>query len=77
MYITIESTKTLVHFTYKVLECKDNSDLFFIYVLTGQNNTSDFKYIGTYSLKSGFKYGKKSRIQVLLELHLYSQEKMV
>ena len=59
---TIESIKTLTHFTYKVIECKDNSELFFIYVLCGPNNTSDFKYIGTYTVAGGFKYGRKSKI---------------
>lgn len=48
--ITIESAKTGKHFTYRVTQAKDYSgnktDRWFVSLMTGPNNTSDFTYLG-------------------------------
>lgn len=43
--VTLESTKTSSHYTFKVRKPKDK-DVYFISVLTGPNNESDYTYIG-------------------------------
>jgi uncharacterized protein DUF6011 len=50
--ITLESLKTGAHFTFKVSQAKDKATgdlktgLYFVSVLNGQNNESDYMYIG-------------------------------
>jgi len=43
--LTLESLKTGAHFTYKVSK-KEGADFFFVSVLSGPDNTSDYSYIG-------------------------------
>ncbi len=59
---TIESLSSGEHFTFKVNQCKSKDTLFFVSVLTGPNNTSDYSYIGTYTTNVGYVHGKKSKI---------------
>lgn len=44
--LTLQSEKTGVHFTYKVKAAKDNTELFFVSLLSGSDNTSDYQYLG-------------------------------
>lgn len=58
---TIRNPKTDRSFTYKITQPKD-CDKFFVKVLTGPDNTSDYEYIG-FIVDSRFIYGRnKSRI---------------
>lgn len=60
---TIENTETGNRFTYKVKK-KDNVDhwenLYFVSVLTGPDNSSDYTYIGTIFGGKEFRETKKS-----------------
>lgn len=57
---TMVNTKTRNRFTYKVTKAKQN-DIFFVSVLTGSDNISDYTFIGY--IKTGvFNWSKKSRI---------------
>lgn len=59
---TIENTKTGGRFTYKVRKADDeNREFYFVSVLSGQNNDSDYAYIGCI-FESTFKYTRKSRV---------------
>lgn len=44
--ITLQSAKTGARFTYRVRKAEDKDDLWFVSVLTGQNNESDYAYMG-------------------------------
>lgn len=58
---TVSNVKTGNRFTYKVTECDDKPGLYFVNVLTGADNTSDYAYLGT--VRSGqYAHGRKSRI---------------
>jgi hypothetical protein len=57
---TITNTNTGNRFTYKVRKAKD-SDIYFVSVLTGSDNTNDYSFIG-YIKKGLFYSSKKSRI---------------
>jgi hypothetical protein len=64
---TVKSGKTGKHFTFKVIppkkEDKDKSPVYFVKVLTGSDNTSNYTYIGHIWRDSfTFVHGKKSRI---------------
>ena len=62
---TLVNTLTGGRFTYKVRQCEDNENLFFVKVLTGQDNTSDYTYLGTIFREPrglAYKHGRKSRI---------------
>lgn len=57
---TLRSQRTGAHFTYRARE-SDDETLFFIDVLTGENNETDFTYLG--QLRNGtWEHGRKSRI---------------
>lgn len=43
--LTLVSTKTGTRFTYKV-RANDEGDMFFVSLLNGPDNTSDFRYLG-------------------------------
>lgn len=60
---TLRSVKTGTRFTYKVSKCDDPeaTDLYFVSVLRGQDNESDFTYLGTIRL-GVYSHGKKSKI---------------
>lgn len=61
--LSIRSVQTGKHFTYKVQAPKDvkpgQPKPFFVKVLDGPDNTSQYAYIGL--LKDGFKHTKKSK----------------
>jgi hypothetical protein len=59
--LTLVSEKTGSRFTFKVRACEDNDSLFFVSLLNGADNESDFAYLGT--IREGrFSHGKKSSI---------------
>jgi hypothetical protein len=64
---TIENTRTGGRFTYRVKLAPEQGNgaagtrLWFVSVLTGPQNTTDYSYIGTIA-GHGFYHGKKSRI---------------
>ena len=61
--ITLESVKTGVWFTYKINENKKGKDVrFFVKVLTGNDNTKSFTYMGTIYGGKVFKLNDSSRI---------------
>lgn len=65
--LTIVNTKTRKRFTFKVKKFKDKDNLWFVYVLSGSDNTKDYSFIGSVRYISIFnsfkyKYSKKSRI---------------
>lgn len=60
---TVRSVKTGTRFTYKVSKCADaeSPDLYFVSLLTGEDNENDFQYLGV--IRFGiFSRTKKSRI---------------
>lgn len=57
--VTIENVTSGNHFTYRVTACEDKPGLFFVAVLTGPENTSDYTYLGT--IRDGvYAHGRKS-----------------
>jgi hypothetical protein len=58
---TIRSKKTGTRFSYRVRKSEDGS-IFFVSVLTGSDNDSDFSYIGTLTPRGPYRHGKKSKI---------------
>lgn len=62
--VTLVSVKTGTRFTYRVREKKtSNGALYFVSVLTGSNNESDYEYLGTiFANDHRYAHGKKSRI---------------
>ena len=58
---TIRNPKTGASFTYRVKQPKDCSK-WFVGVLTGPDNTSNYSYIGFLNEGKQFVYGRKSRI---------------
>lgn len=58
---TVENVTSGNHFTYKVSACADTPALYFVGVLTGPENVSDYTYLGT--IRNGaYQLGRKSRI---------------
>jgi len=62
--VTLENSETGNRFTYKVkgLEKDDGTMLYFVSVLSGHDNDSDYAYMGTIFADGRFKLTKKSRI---------------
>ena len=59
---TLRSKQTGKHFTYMMIKSKDGQR-FYVKVLTGPDNTSDYSFLGTIFDASGdYVTGKKSRI---------------
>jgi hypothetical protein len=62
--VTLESAKTGQHFTYRLRQLTDKQDnpisKWFVSLLTGQNNESDYNYIGLLD-DSGFRLTAKSK----------------
>jgi hypothetical protein len=58
--ITIQSTETGKHYTYKVKKHKEK-DMFFVSVLSGSNNESDYIYMATIFEGGKLRLTKKSR----------------
>jgi hypothetical protein len=61
---TIINTVTGNRFTYRVVskEVGGGRTLFFVSVLTGNDNTNDYTYLGTIFDNGVYRHGKKSRI---------------
>jgi hypothetical protein len=58
--VTFESKSTGARFTYRVRVSEDGS-IHFVSVLTGENNETDYAYLGTIR-GAVFNHGKKSKI---------------
>lgn len=58
---TIESSKSGKRYTYKIRQCQDNKKLYFVSLLRGSDNTSDYNYLGII-INNTFKLTKKSRV---------------
>ena len=56
---TLESENTGNRFTYKMQKSDDLDDLYFIKLLVGQDNQSDYRYIGCYYRDSGYFHPSK------------------
>lgn len=59
--LTVLNTRTQGRMTYKVRQCDDTPDLYFVKVLTGPNNEEDYQYLGTIR-GAQYAHGRKSRI---------------
>jgi hypothetical protein len=60
---TVVNTGTKKHFTFKVKQPKNNDSVFFVSVMNGSDNNSNYAFIGTYFTKNGgYSHGKKSSI---------------
>ena len=59
--ITLESKTSGNHFTYKVKKA-DNKDLWFVSLLTGNNNDEDYKFMGYFKEDMAIKTSAKSKI---------------
>ncbi len=59
--ITLESTKTAKHFTFRVKRPKDK-DIAFVSVLTGPSNETDYTYIGIMGANETLVLTKKSKM---------------
>lgn len=46
--ITLLSGESGHRFTYKIQQCKDNDQLYFVHLLYGQDNERDYRYTGCY-----------------------------
>jgi hypothetical protein len=58
---TLWNTKKGTHLTYKIRVSKDDPDLFFVSILTGPDNWTNYTYLGVIKDKI-YWYGKKSKI---------------
>ena len=57
--ITLESENTGKHFTYKIAQCDDNDNLYFIKLLCNCDNDADYTYIGCYYKDSNYLHLKE------------------
>jgi hypothetical protein len=60
-FFTIRSEKTGARFTYRVSKA-DNGNMWFVSVLTGHNNESDYTYIGCINVAGVFVHTKDSKV---------------
>ena len=60
--VTIVSKVTEKRFTYRVRESEDGR-VFFVSVMWGNDNESQYKYIGVISGAGGFRWTAKSKVQ--------------
>lgn len=61
--LTFENEETGRHFTYRVRQPKDAEDVWFVQLLSGQNNETDYRYIGAIFRKgeqTEFRHTRKS-----------------
>lgn len=58
---TLVSKKTGTRFTYRV-RAKEGTDLFFVSLLNGSDNESDYQFLGTIFGGRTYAHGRKSRI---------------
>lgn len=59
---TLESQKTGNRYTYKVNQCNDKPTLYFVSLLTGANNETDYNYLGIID-KGNFRLTAKSKLK--------------
>jgi hypothetical protein len=60
---TVINTQTKNRFTFKVKHPKGNKDVFFVSVLNGSDNYSNYTFVGTFFSKSNsYRYSKKSSV---------------
>lgn len=60
---TVRNTRTGNRFTYKVRQCADKPELYFVSLLCGADNTGDYQYLGT--VRNGqWAHGRKSRVSL-------------
>ena len=59
--LTLKSLKTGSHYTYKIRSNKEKT-VFFVSLLNGPNNESDYMYMGTIFDKKNFKLTTKSKL---------------
>ena len=59
---TVRNTETMNRFTYKVRASKDGK-VYFVSVLTGTDNNTNYSYIGTIFDKTRFVHTSKSKIK--------------
>lgn len=58
---TIQNEKTGNHFTFKVKQAKDQKPVWFVSILNGSDNYSNYAYIGTI-FNTDFRWTKKSKV---------------
>ena len=58
---TVKNSQTGRRFTFRIQTCKENPALFFVAVLAGADNETDYQYLGTIH-QDRYTYGRKSRI---------------
>lgn len=59
---TLLSRKTQDRFTFRVRQSQDNATMHFVQVLTGPNNTEDYRYLGFMRRGVYFHGGAKAKI---------------
>ena len=60
---TLKSKVTSAHFTFKVTSARgDEDNRHFVAVLTGPDNTTDYRYVGTIFNRASYFHGKKATI---------------
>lgn len=57
---TLESSRSGKRYTYRIRQCQDNKRLFFVSLLRGPDNISDYTYLGII-VNNTFKLTKKSK----------------
>lgn len=60
---TVKNTKTDKRFTYRIRQCKDKETLFFVTVLVGPDNYTNYKFFGIITTERGdiqYFYSRKS-----------------
>ena len=62
--LTVVSNVSGQRFTYQVRQCDAKPTLYFVSVLTGSDNTSDYAYFGTLRTEHGVQYTHGSRAKV-------------
>jgi hypothetical protein len=62
--ITLKIDKAERHYTYRIKQCKDKSELYFIYLLKGPDNETDYTYFGCYYSDTNYYHPCKRYIDV-------------
>jgi hypothetical protein len=60
--VTLRSIKTDTRFTYKITQCDNKPDLFFIALMSGPDNENSFRYLGTLRDPLRYAHGRKSKV---------------
>ena len=62
--VTLVSGATGARFTYQIREKRidDDKTLHFVALLTGPNNTDDYRFLGTIFDDTAYKHGRKSKV---------------